>query len=296
MFVDSHCHLDRLSDQTHGGDIAATLDAARAAHVSQFLAVAVTLDDMPQLAAIARAHHDVVISAGLHPLHSPEKHSTEKHSSEKHSTEKHGSGSEPSVADIKEAAEQYGAVAIGETGLDYHYRDSVPVEVQHERFKRHLIAARELELPVIVHTREAKEETLALLREYSDPRVGGVLHCFTEDLAMAREAVRLGFYISLSGIITFRNAASLRELARQLPLDRLLIETDSPYLAPVPYRGKPNEPAWVVEVAECIAQERGISVDEVAMQTTVNFYQLFRAAAPDAPEHVKEALVQSGLL
>ena len=276
MFVDSHCHLDRLSEQTHGGDLAATLDAARAAHVSQFLAVAVTLEELPKLAAIARAHHDVVISAGLHPLHQSE--------------------NEPSVEEIKEAAEQYGAVAIGETGLDYHYCDSVPVGVQHERFKRHLLAARELELPVIVHTREAKEETLALLREYSDPRVGGVLHCFTEDLAMAREAVRLGFYISLSGIITFRNAAPLRELARQLPLDRLLIETDSPYLAPVPYRGKPNEPAWVVEVAECIATARGISVDEVAMQTTANFYQLFRAAAPDAPDHVKEALAQSGLL
>jgi TatD DNase family protein len=276
MFVDSHCHLDRLSEQTHGGDLAATLEAARAAHVSQFLAVAVTLEELPKLAAIARAHHDVAISAGLHPLHQSE--------------------NEPSVEEIKEAAEQYGAVAIGETGLDYHYRDSVPVGVQHERFKRHLLAARELELPVIVHTREAKEETLALLREYSDPRVGGVLHCFTEDLAMAREAVRLGFYISLSGIITFRNAAPLRELARQLPLDRLLIETDSPYLAPVPYRGKPNEPAWVVEVAECIATARGISVDEVAMQTTTNFYQLFRAAAPDAPDHVKEALAQSGLL
>ncbi|MEA2118418.1 TatD family hydrolase [Halovibrio sp. HP20-50] len=276
MFVDSHCHLDRLSDQTHGGDIAATLAAARAAHVSQFLAVAVTLEDMPQLAAIARAHQDVVISAGLHPLHTPV--------------------SEPSVADITDAAEQYGAVAIGETGLDYHYAGSVPVEVQRERFKRHLLAARELELPVIIHTREAKQDTLELLREYSDPRVGGVLHCFTEDLAMAREAVALGFYISLSGIITFRNAASLRELARQLPLDRLLIETDSPYLAPVPYRGKPNQPAWVVEVAECIANERGISVDEVAMQTTVNFYQLFRAAAPDAPANVKQALAQSGLL
>lgn len=282
MFVDSHCHLDRLSDQTHGGDLAATLATARAAHVSQFLAVAVTLEELPQLAAIARAHHDVAISAGLHPLHPLHP--------------LHHSENEPSVEDIKEAAEQYDAVAIGETGLDYHYRDSVPVDVQHERFKRHLIAARELELPVIVHTREAKEETLALLREYSDPRVGGVLHCFTEDLAMAREAVRLGFYISLSGIITFRNAAPLRELARQLPLDRLLIETDSPYLAPVPYRGKPNEPAWVVEVAECIASERGVSVDEVAMQTTANFYQLFRAAAPDAPHHVKEALEQSGLL
>ncbi|MGO2390859.1 MAG: TatD family hydrolase [Halomonas sp.] len=276
MFVDSHCHLDRLSDQTHGGDLAATLAAARAAHVSQFLAVAVNLDDMPALAAIARDHQDVAISAGLHPLHTPER--------------------EPSVEDIKDAAEQYGAVAIGETGLDYHYRDSVAVEIQHERFKRHLMAARELALPVIIHTREAKEETLALLREYGDPQVGGVLHCFTEDLAMAREAVRLGFYISLSGIITFGNAAALRELARQLPLDRLLIETDSPYLAPVPHRGKPNQPAWVVAVAECIAQERGISVDEVAMQTTANFYQLFRAAAPDTPAHVKEALAQSGLV
>lgn len=276
MFVDSHCHLDRLSDQPHGGDLAATLAAARAAHVSQFLAVAVNLDDMPALAAIARDHQDVAISAGLHPLHTPER--------------------EPSVEDIKDAAEQYGAVAIGETGLDYHYRDSVAVEIQHERFKRHLMAARELALPVIIHTREAKEETLALLREYGDPQVGGVLHCFTEDLAMAREAVRLGFYISLSGIITFGNAAALRELARQLPLDRLLIETDSPYLAPVPHRGKPNQPAWVVAVAECIAQERGISVDEVAMQTTANFYQLFRAAAPDTPAHVKEALAKSGLV
>ncbi|SDN23121.1 TatD family hydrolase [Vreelandella arcis] len=276
MFVDSHCHLDRLSDNTHEGSLAAALTAARDVGVNQFLAIAVSLDDMPGLADIARAHQDVVISAGQHPLHE--------------------ALVEPSVSDIKEAADQYGAVAIGETGLDYHYVDSVPVAVQHERFKRHLIAARELELPVVVHTREAKEDTLALLREYSDPHVGGVLHCFTEDLDMAREAVRLGFYISLSGIITFRNAQSLRELARQLPLDRLLIETDSPYLAPVPHRGKPNEPAWVVEVAECIAQARDISVDEVAMQTTANFYQLFREAVPDAPENVKQALAQAGLV
>jgi len=276
MFIDSHCHLDRLSEHTHGGDVAATLAAARAANVSQFLAISVTLEELPGLAAIAREHQDVAISAGLHPLHTAPQ--------------------EPSVDDIIEAAEQYSAVAIGETGLDYHYQDSVPIAIQHERFKRHLLAARELELPVIVHTRDAKQETLALLREYSNPKVGGVLHCFTEDIEMAREAVRLGFYISLSGIITFRNAASLRELARQLPLDRLLIETDSPYLAPVPYRGKPNEPAWVVEVAACIAQARGISVDEVAMQTSANFYHLFRAAAPDAPENVKQALAQSGLL
>ncbi|KAE8439210.1 TatD family hydrolase [Vreelandella piezotolerans] len=276
MFVDSHCHLDRLSEHTHGGDVAATLAAARQANVSQFLAISTTLEELPGLAAIAREHPDVAISAGLHPLYQ--------------------AAHEPSVDEIVEAAEQYGAVAIGETGLDYHYQESVPLSVQHERFKRHLMAASELELPVIIHTREAKDDTLALLREHSNPQVGGVIHCFTEDLEMAREAVRLGFYISLSGIITFRNAASLRTLARQLPLDRLLIETDSPYLAPVPHRGKPNEPAWVVEVAECIARERGISVDEVAMQTTVNFYHLFRAAVPDAPAHVKEALARSGLV
>ncbi|WP_252107648.1 MULTISPECIES: TatD family hydrolase [unclassified Halomonas] len=276
MFVDSHCHLDRLSEHTHDGDVDAALAAARAARVSQFLAIAVTLDDMPGLAALARRHQDVAISAGLHPLASIEH--------------------EPGVQTINEAAEQFGAVAIGETGLDYHYRDRVSVEVQHERFKRHLIAATELELPVVVHTREAKEDTLALLREHTDPNVAGVLHCFTEDIEMAREAIRLGFYISLSGIVTFASAKSLRELARVLPLDRLLIETDSPYLAPVPHRGKPNEPAWVVEVAECIAAERGISVDEVAMQTTANFYRLFRGAVPDAPPRVQQALAQAGLV
>jgi TatD DNase family protein len=276
MFVDSHCHLDRLSDNTHGGDLNATLAAARAADVSQFLAIAVTLADVPNLAALAREHQDVVISAGLHPLHMVDQ--------------------EPSVDDIIDAADQYGAVAIGESGLDYHYRDSVPADVQYARFKHHLMAAHALELPIVVHTRDAKEDTLALLREHTNPKVGGVLHCFTEDLDMAREAIKLGFYISLSGIVTFRNAESLRELVRKLPLDRLLIETDSPYLAPVPYRGKPNEPAWVVKVAECIADERGISVDEVAMQTTANFYHLFRAAVPEAPAHIRDGLVQAGLV
>ncbi len=281
MFVDSHCHLDRLDPGTHGGDLAAALDAARARDVRQFLAIAVTLDDLPALAEIARAHEDVVISAGLHPLHSV--------------------AEEPSIAAIQEAAERFGAVAIGECGLDFHYLDKSPDrvpsrEVQRERFRRQLIAASELELPVIIHTREARDDTLALIREHTDPAVGGVLHCFTEDLDMAREAVRHGFYISLSGIVTFRNAASLRELARRLPLDRLLIETDSPYLAPVPHRGRPNEPAWVVEVAECIAGERGISVAEVAAQTTANFYRLFRAAAPEAPADVREALSRAGLV
>jgi TatD DNase family protein len=286
MFVDSHCHLDRLDPATHGGNLAATLDAARARHVRQFLAIAVTLGDVPALAEISREHDDVVISAGVHPLHQV--------------------ADEPGIEAIQETAERFGAVAIGECGLDYHYLkkphlDKRPVkvpsrQVQRERFRRQLIAATELELPVIVHTREAREDTLALIREHTDPAIGGVLHCFTEDLDMAREAVRHGFSISLSGIVTFRNAEALREVARRVPLDRLLIETDSPYLAPVPHRGKPNEPAWVVEVAECIAAERGISVDEVAMQTTANFYRLFRAAAPEAPPDVRQALAGAGLI
>lgn len=276
MFVDSHCHLDRLSAETYGGDLGATLDAARAARVNQFLAIAVTLEDVPRLAEIASAHADVAISAGLHPLQVVER--------------------EPEVGDIVEVARRHQAVAIGETGLDYHYRERVPLATQHERFRRHLLAARELELPVVVHTREARDETLALIRDLADREIGGVLHCFTEDLEMAREAVRLGFYISFSGIVTFSSAASLRELATCLPLDRLLIETDSPYLAPVPHRGKPNQPAWVVEVAECIAAARGISVDELAMQTCVNFYRLFRHLAPEVSSDVREALSGAGLL
>lgn len=275
MFIDSHCHLDRLDLTAHGGDLNAALDAARSRKVSQFLAIAVTLEEVSGLAEIARAHADVEISAGVHPLHQV--------------------AVEPEVETIKACAERFGAVAIGETGLDYHY-DSVPREVQHERFKRHLIAATELELPVIIHTREAKEDTLALIREHTDPAIGGVLHCFTEDLDMAREAVRHGFFISLSGIVTFRNADSIREVARLVPLDRLLIETDSPYLAPVPHRGKPNEPQWVVEVAECIAAERGISLDEVAMQTTANFYRLFRAAVPPASDEMRQVLADAKLI
>lgn len=275
MFVDSHCHLDRLDLGAHAGDLNAALDAARGRNVRQFLAIAVTLDDVPGLAALAREHDDVAIAAGVHPLQQVD--------------------SEPDAATIKACAERHEAVAIGETGLDYHYQGVSPA-TQRARFENHLLAARELELPVVVHTREAREDTLTLIRRHADPAVGGVLHCFTEELDMAREAVRHGFYISLSGIVTFRNASAVRELARRIPLDRLLIETDSPYLAPVPHRGKPNEPQWVVEVAECIAAERGISVDEVAMQTTANFYRLFRAAVPQAPEDVRQTLADAQLI
>lgn len=274
MFVDSHCHLDRLSPETCDGDLDKVLDAARDRGVRQFLAISVTLDGVPGLAEIRSRHDDVVISAGVHPLQQLEQ--------------------EPSVEDIVRCAEDHDAVAIGESGLDYHY-DHVSREQQHERFARHLQAATQLGLPIVVHTREAREDTLELIRRYTDPEIGGVLHCFTEDLDMARAAVAHGFYISLSGIVTFRNAESLRELARIIPLDRLLIETDSPYLAPVPHRGKPNQPAWVVEVAECIAQQRGISLEEVGMQTTANFHQLFRRAAPAVDGELRQQLINAGM-
>ncbi|WP_110664945.1 TatD family hydrolase [Salinicola halophilus] len=261
MFVDSHCHLDRLDLTLHDGRLSAALDAARARGVHRFLSIATTLESASAMAEITRDHDDVLMSVGVHPLAEvPEA---------------------PSVEAIVECAERCGAVAIGETGLDFHY-DSVPREVQRQRFIAHLQAARSLELPVVIHTRDAREETLALVREHTDPSVGGVLHCFTEDLDMAREAIRLGLYVSLAGIVTFASAKALRDVARQLPLDRLLIETDSPFLAPVPYRGQANEPQYVVEVAECIAEVRGITVDEVAMQTRANFYRLFAASVSDA--------------
>jgi TatD DNase family protein len=167
-------------------------------------------------------------------------------------------------------------VAIGETGLDYHYEPE-SADLQKQSFRLHLEAARITDKPVIVHTREARADTLVLLRE-AQLASAGVLHCFTEDWAMAKAALDLGFYISLSGIVTFRNAEALREVARQVPADRLLVETDSPYLAPIPYRGKPNLPEYVREVAEFLASVRGVELEKLAEQTTENFYRLFPLA------------------
>lgn len=273
--VDSHCHLDRLDLAAYPDGLDGALAAARAQGVRQFLAIATDLDMVGELVQIARRHDDVVYAAGVHPL-TP-------------------LTSEYSLDEIRQCLERVDPVAVGEVGLDYvpgqdGQAPPVPFEVQRERLRRHLVAAAEAELPVVIHTRGAREDTLALLREHVDPAVGGVLHCFTEDIDMAREAIRHGFYISLSGIVTFQRAENVRELARQLPLDRLLIETDSPFLAPVPHRGKPNEPRHVIEVARTIAAVRGISLDEVAMQTTANFYRLFRRAAPQAPQAVIDRL------
>lgn len=259
--VDSHCHLDRLRQEGMSiEEMDDIIAAARYSGVKRMLTLSTALDDMPTLVTLARRYPEVVYALGIHPLTTLDE--------------------EPTLDELRALIKRYEPVAVGEIGLDYgtdeqgQYR--VSPEIQCERLTRHLKAATQAELPVCIHTREAREDTLALLKAYVCPEIGGVLHCFTGDIDMAREAVRMGFMISMSGIVTFRSAENVRALARAIPLDRLLIETDSPYLAPVPYRGKPNQPAYVVEVARCIAEVRRISLDEVIMQTTANFYRLFK--------------------
>lgn len=257
MLVDSHCHLDRLDLAAHGGSLDAALDAARARGVGQFLCIGVSADNAAAVKALADRYDDVHCSVGVHPLDL-------------------APGQPPALDWLLQELDHPRVVAIGETGLDYHYEPEA-AELQQQAFQLHLEAARITGKPVIVHTREARADTLALLREAALPQAG-VLHCFTEDWDMARAALDIGFYISLSGIVTFRNAEALREVARQVPADRLLVETDSPYLAPVPHRGKANLPQYVREVAEFLAELRGVSYDMLAEQTTANFYRLFPQA------------------
>ncbi|MBI2379901.1 MAG: TatD family hydrolase [Gammaproteobacteria bacterium] len=257
MLTDSHCHLDRLDLTPFGGKLDGALAAARAAGVSRFLCVGIDLENFEAVHAIALAAPDVWCSVGVHPSENE--------------------GREPSVADLVERAARPRVVAIGESGLDYYYNEG-DLNWQRERFRVHVRAARETGLPLIIHTRDARDDTLAILREENAKEVGGVMHCFTETWEMAEAAMELGFYISFSGIVTFKNAESLRDVARRVPLDRLLVETDSPYLAPIPHRGKSNQPAWVSDVARFVAELRGMSYEALAEQTTANFLRLFARA------------------
>lgn len=257
MLIDSHCHLDRLDLAAHDGSLDAALDAARARGVSQFLCIGVSADNAAAVKSLAERYEDVHCSVGVHPLDLQP-------------------GETLALEWLLSELQHPRVVAIGETGLDYHYEPEA-AELQQQAFRLHLDAAKATGKPVIVHTREARADTLALLREAALPQAG-VLHCFTEDWEMARAALDLGFYISLSGIVTFRNADALREVARQVPADRLLVETDSPYLAPVPYRGKPNLPQYVREVAEYLAELRGVPFEAFAEQTSENYLRLFPLA------------------
>lgn len=257
MLIDSHCHLDRLDLSAHGGSLDAALAAARARGVGHFLCIGISADNAAAVKALSERYTDVDCTVGVHPLDLQP-------------------GVAPALDWLLAELNHPHVVAIGETGLDYHYEPEA-AELQRQAFRLHLQAAQLTGKPVIVHTREARADTLALLREAALPQAG-VLHCFTEDWPMAKAALDLGFYISLSGIVTFRNADALREVARQVPADRLLIETDAPYLAPIPHRGKPNLPEYVRDVAEFLAPLRGVDVDTLAEQTTQNFQRLFPLA------------------
>lgn len=257
MLVDSHCHLDRLDLKAHDGSLDAALAAARECGVGHFLCIGVSADNAGAVKALTERYADVDCSVGVHPLDLE-------------------GGEAPALDWLLGELNHPHVVAIGETGLDYHYEPEA-AELQQQSFRLHLQAASVTGKPVIVHTREARADTLTLLREAALPQAG-VLHCFTEDWDMAKAALDIGFYISLSGIVTFRNAEALREVARKVPADRLLVETDSPYLAPIPHRGKPNLPQYVREVAEFLALVRGESFEQLAAQTTENFRRLFPLA------------------
>ena len=255
MLVDSHCHLDFAKEDERAGIIA----RARGAGVRTLLTISTKLEEFPTVRSIAESDPDIWCSVGVHP---------------------HEAGVEPAAPDTLVALTKHPkVVGIGETGLDFFYEHS-PREQQAHVFRAHLAAARETGLPIIVHTRDADPETIAILEE--EKAQAGVIHCFSTGRELAERAVALGFYISISGIATFKNAQALRDIIRDLPLERLLVETDAPYLAPVPMRGKTNEPAFVAYTAALVAQLKNVTPDELARATTENFFRLFAKARPAA--------------
>lgn len=251
MFVDSHCHLDFPE---LAADLPAVLEAMAASQVTHALCISINLPEMPAVVRLANDHAQLYASVGVHP-----------------DVE---SAAEPSAEQLVTLAAQPKVVAIGETGLDY-YRLSGDLSWQRARFRTHIRAARDCGKPLVIHTRAAADDTLAIMREEGAGEAGGVMHCFTESWDVAAAALDLGFYISFSGIVTFKNAQALKDVARRVPLERMLIETDAPYLAPVPFRGRTNQPAYVRYVAEEIARLRGVALDEIAAATSVNFFRLF---------------------
>lgn len=255
MLVDSHCHLNFP-------ELSANLPALKQAmlenHVGYALCISVTLPDFPQVLALAEANKNFYASVGVHPDYE--------------------NIQEPTVEELLKLANHSKVIAIGETGLDY-FRLTGDLEWQRTRFRTHIRAAIACGKPLVIHTRNAVEDTLRIMREEGAQQAGGVMHCFTESLEMALQAIELGFYISFSGIVTFKNALLIKEVARQVPLNRILVETDSPYLAPIPYRGKINQPSYVKYVAMEIANLRGITFEEVSTATTDNFFRLFKHAS-----------------
>ena len=259
MLIDSHCHIDLMDYEKLGGDPDTAVAYAHENGIGHMLCVSVNLEQYPNMLNTIDKMPKVFASVGVHPNEQD--------------------GLDPSVEKLVELADNEKVVAIGETGLDY-FRSEGDLEWQRDRFRRHIEAAKQTGKPLIIHSREAKEDTIKLLQEENAQDIGGVMHCFAEDWEMAKQAMDLNFYISFSGIVTFKSATTLQDVAKRVPLDRMLVETDSPWLAPMPFRGKTNQPAYVKYVAEYIAELRDDSVDNIATATTENFFRLFSSAKP----------------
>lgn len=254
QIVDSHCHINFSELAERLPDV---LSNARLNDISHMLCVSVNLEDFSQVLALAHEYPHIFASVGVHPCYKDSK--------------------EPSVEELVEIAQDPNIVAIGETGLDYFRVEDEDMTWQRDRFKAHIKAANIVNKPLIIHTRNAADDTMLILKEEGADQCRGVMHCFAEDWDVAKKALDLGFYISFSGIVTFKSAANVQEVAKKCPIDRILVETDAPYLAPVPLRGKTNEPAFVRHTAQFVADLRGISLETVAEFTTENFFSLFPA-------------------
>lgn len=255
MLIDSHCHLNMLDLSPYNGNLDAAINAAKEQGVGHMLCVSVDLEHLPEILKIAERYNDISATVGVHPNEKLEHTLTPE--------------------DLIPLAKHAKVVGIGETGLDY-YRSEGDLEWQRERFRCHIAVAKYLSKPLIIHTRQASADTLQILRDEQAALAGGVMHCFTETWEVAKQALDLGFYISFSGILTFKNALDLQEVAKKVPLDRILIETDAPYLAPMPHRGRPNEPAYVKYVALQLAELKKLTFATIAQQTTDNFLTLFK--------------------
>jgi TatD DNase family protein len=255
MLIDSHCHLDRIDLSPYNHCFADFMAAAARENIGHMLSIAIDLENYAGMLALIENYPQISATVGVHP--------------------NENEGREPTLDELVRLGEDDKVVGIGETGLDY-FRSEGDLSWQQNRFRTHIQAAKLLNKPLIIHTREAREDTLAILREQGAEKVGGVIHCFTEDWDFAEQAMSLNFYISFSGIVTFNNAKKIREVAEKIPADRFLIETDSPYLAPAPYRGKPNYPMYVRHVAEFIAALRDVSPETIAAQSADNFRTLFK--------------------
>lgn len=258
MLIDSHCHLDRLDLAPYNNDFACFMNEVKNQHIEHLLCIAIDLEAYPAMLELVSPYAQISVSVGVHPNEQD--------------------GKDPGVDELIALGSQDKVIAIGETGLDY-FRSEGDLNWQQQRFRNHINAAKALKKPLIIHTREAKLDTLRILKEEGAGEVGGIIHCFTEDWEFAKQAMDLNFYISFSGIVTFNSAKEIKEVAKKVPADRFLIETDSPYLAPVPFRGRPNYPTYVRYIAEHVAELRGISAVDVAELSTKNFGTLFKSVS-----------------